>query len=288
MNLQHAEPWIKKPVCASYPSWDHLKVGEKVFALSIQLMQQPSLTPEDAGCQQIIRHRLARAGFDIQDMSRHGVTNTWATHGKQGPSLVLAGHTDVDSPGPLELWKTHPFIPQVTDNKLYGRGAVQMKTGLAAMVIAAERFIKKYPQHRGLLAFALTSDQSTGAVHGTQVIVDTLKTQQFTPDWCLVGGATSKETLGDVIKVGQHKTRPFLSPLLKATEETINHFNDEPPALSTADCTADGLFFSALGAYVVELGVRDKTARQCNESVKLEELTRLVFMYERILQQLLK
>lgn len=401
MNLPFSPARLKKATATSFENLDFEHVKEQVLSLSTQLMRIDSITPDDKGCQQIIRQRLSALGFDIEDMSRNGVTNTWATHGEDGPMLVLAGHTDVVPPGPLEFWQTAPFTPQLKEGHLFGRGAADMKTGLAALIIAVERFLAANPNPKGRLAFAVTSDEEGIAADGTWAIIETLKQRNTIPDWCLVGEPSSKEQVGDSIRVGRrgsligrlkvtgiqghvayahtvvnpihkvqkfinklvtkqwdfasryfpattcqvtkfestsgannltparadiqfnfryspkqteqklqnyiegklaklnldyeidwfHEAKPYFcrrSPLLKTVKKVVTEINGIGPEISTAGGTSDGRFFAELGTHVVELGVNNKSIHQCNENVKLDDLTKLVFLYEAILKQLFK
>ncbi len=177
--------------------------------LAEQLIARPSVTPEDGGCQDLIAARLRDAGFDCLPMP-HGpagavVSNLWAVHrgSRPGPSLALAGHTDVVPPGPASAWTTPPFVPSYRDGFLYGRGAADMKTSVAAMVVAAEEFVAAQARHAGTLAFLITSDEEGPACDGTLRIVDWLHARGQSLDACIVGEATSVERLGDMIKNGR-------------------------------------------------------------------------------------
>lgn len=171
--------------------------------LSKQLIARPSVTPEDAGCQAILAERLARIGFDIENLRFGEVDNLWARRGTQGPLFVFAGHTDVVPPGPLDAWWYPPFEPTVQDGILYGRGAADMKSSLAAMVTATERFVAAHPDHAGSIGFLLTSDEEGPAIDGTVRVVEWLLARQQKIDWCLVGEPSSTARLGDVIKNGR-------------------------------------------------------------------------------------
>ena len=379
---------------------EHQQVAAKVLSLSKVLIARRSITPDDAGCQHVLRERLAGMGFDCEDVSRNGVTNTWATKGSDGPMLVMAGHTDVVPAGPEHLWHSDPFTPTIKDGFLYGRGAADMKTGLAAQVIAVEQFLEKFPNHKGRIAFAITSDEEGDAFDGTWAITDKLKAQKLVPDWCLVGEPSSKLLVGDSVRVGrrgsltgwvtikgkqghvayaadvvnpihaaerflrkitskqwdlpsryfpatscqvvkfdafsgannltpasaditfnfryspkqtaqklqkyienklnsyqldydirwQVDAEPFLSrnnPLLQATKDVLTAFNGIKPDVNTAGGTSDGRFFAGIGTSVVELGVINKTIHRPNEAVELSELTKLVLIYQKIIEKLL-
>ncbi len=178
-------------------------VKSSVLALAEDLISRASVTPEDAGCQELMIARLEALGFRITRLPAGGVQNFWAEHGSSGPCLCFAGHTDVVPTGPLEAWHSDPFIPSIRDGMLYGRGAADMKGSLAAMVVAAEHFVERVPQHSGRLAFLITSDEEGIATHGTRHVVDWLRTQDAHIDWCVVGEPSSENQLGDVIKNGR-------------------------------------------------------------------------------------
>lgn len=171
--------------------------------LLMQLISRPSITPDDAGCQDIIRERLTRAGFQCEDFNQEGVTNLWARYGRSGPLLVFAGHTDVVPTGPLDAWTSDPFTPVIRDGLLYGRGATDMKSGLAAMIVAAEQFIAAQPTFKGSIAFLITSDEEGPAVHGTRAVMEHLTARGEKIDYCIVGEATAIETPGDRIRIGR-------------------------------------------------------------------------------------
>ena len=173
------------------------------LALTAELLRRPSVSPEDHGCLDIIAARLAAAGFRNERLQYPPVDNLWATRGEGRPLLCFAGHTDVVPTGPREDWLTDPFEPVIRDGVLYGRGAADMKSGLAAMVTAAERFLAGHPGHRGTLAFLLTSDEEGAAVDGTRRVVQVLESRGEKIDWCVVGEPTSHEAFGDTIKIGR-------------------------------------------------------------------------------------
>ncbi|MDH5190547.1 MAG: succinyl-diaminopimelate desuccinylase [Gammaproteobacteria bacterium] len=171
--------------------------------LAIDLISRPSVTPEDAGCQQLMAERLEKLGFRIEPMRFEDVDNLWARRGTDSPILVFAGHTDVVPTGPVENWDSDPFKPEIRDGLLYGRGAADMKGSLAAMVTAVERFIAAHPDHKGSIGFLITSDEEGPAKNGTVKVVETLEARGEKMDWCLVGEPTSTEHVGDVIKNGR-------------------------------------------------------------------------------------
>ncbi len=167
------------------------------------LIACPSVTPEDAGAQDLLTERLARSGFVAERFDRGGVANRWLIHGRGGPCFVFAGHTDVVPPGPRELWHSDPFRAEARDGFLYGRGAADMKTSLAAFAIAAETFVAAHPDHPGSIALLLTSDEEGPATDGTVAVVEALAARNQTIDYCLVGEPTCVDRLGDTIKNGR-------------------------------------------------------------------------------------
>ncbi|TWH64514.1 succinyldiaminopimelate desuccinylase [Azomonas agilis] len=172
--------------------------------LAFDLIRRPSVTPLDEGCQQLIAERLTACGFQVQHWHWEGVDNLWAVRGDQGPMLCLAGHTDVVPSGPVEHWIHPPFSPCIdTEGMLYGRGAADMKGSLAAMLVATERFIAAHPNHRGQLAFLITSDEEGTAEYGTKAVVERLRQQGQRMDWCIVGEPSSTQALGDMVKNGR-------------------------------------------------------------------------------------
>ena len=171
--------------------------------LSLQLLRQPSVTPVDHNCQNIMADRLSKIGFNIENMRFEDVDNLWARRGTESPVFCFAGHTDVVPTGNLEAWNSDPFAPEIRDGKLYGRGSADMKTALAAMVIASERFVAKHPDHKGSIAFLITSDEEGPSINGTVKVVETLEARQEKMTWCLVGEPSSTNTLGDIVKNGR-------------------------------------------------------------------------------------
>ena len=171
--------------------------------LASYLIARPSVTPDDAGCQQLLIERLAPLGFSCETIASNGVTNLWARHGTAQPVIVFAGHTDVVPTGPAEQWQSPPFTPTQRDGKLYGRGAADMKTSVAAMVVAAEEFVAAHPAHKGSIAFLITSDEEGVATDGTVIVCDRLKARGETLDYCIVGEPTSTAQLGDMVKNGR-------------------------------------------------------------------------------------
>jgi succinyl-diaminopimelate desuccinylase len=171
--------------------------------LTQALIACPSVTPADAGCQALMAARLAARGFRIETLQFGSVTNLWARRGESAPLLCFAGHTDVVPTGPLEEWRSDPFVPVIRDGVLYGRGAADMKSGLAAMVTATEEFVAAHPDHRGSIAFLITSDEEGPSVDGTKRVVEALKARGETIDWCIVGEPSSDKAVGDTIKIGR-------------------------------------------------------------------------------------
>lgn len=171
--------------------------------LTKQLISCPSVTPEDGGCQKIISERLARVNFKIENMRFGEVDNLWARYGDKAPLLVFAGHTDVVPTGPLDKWQSPPFTPEIRDNLLYGRGACDMKSGLAGMIVAAEKFVQDHPHFPGSIAFLITSDEEGASIDGTQKVVAELVKRKEQIHYCIVGEATSDKKLGDQIRVGR-------------------------------------------------------------------------------------
>lgn len=171
--------------------------------LTCDLIRRVSVTPEDAGCQEVMIERLEALGFRITRLRRGEVHNFWAERGSAGPVLCFAGHTDVVPPGDSKQWRSPPFEPTLDGDTLYGRGAADMKGSLAAMVTACERFVAAHPDHHGGIAFLITSDEEGVAVDGTVKVVEWLLEQNKLPRWCLVGEPSSTERMGDVIKNGR-------------------------------------------------------------------------------------
>ena len=171
--------------------------------LTLELMRRASVSPEDQGCLDVIGERLAAIGFDNERLPFGPVDNLWSRRGRAAPVLCFAGHTDIVPAGPRENWASDPFVPQIRDGRLYGRGAADMKSGLAAMVVAAERFIARNADHRGTLAFLLTSDEEGPSIDGTRRVIETLQSRNEHIDWCVIGEPSSHEVLGDTIKVGR-------------------------------------------------------------------------------------
>ena len=178
-----------------------------VLQLTIELITRPSVTPDDAGCQALIGERLQRAGFAIESLRFGEVDNLWATHGDgDGPVLVLLGHTDVVPTGPREAWASDPFAPEIRDGVLYGRGAADMKGSVAAFVVALEDFVAAHPRHAGKVALLLTSDEEGDAIDGVRKVADVFRERGERIDWCITGEPSSKDALGDLLRVGRRGT----------------------------------------------------------------------------------
>lgn len=174
-----------------------------VLTLTRELIRRASVTPNDGGCQESMIRHLTPLGFAVERLPFGDVTNFWARRGTGGPLLAFAGHTDVVPPGPLEAWTSPPFEPHLRNGLLYGRGAADMKSSLAAMLVATRRFVSDHPDHRGSIAFLVTSDEEADAVDGTVKVVEHLRSRGTTIDWCVVGEPSSRERIGDVIRVGR-------------------------------------------------------------------------------------
>ena len=171
--------------------------------LASELIARPSITPDDAGCQALLIERLAAIGFECETMVFDDVTNLWARRGQTAPILAFAGHTDVVPPGPLDKWHSDPFTPEIRDGNLFGRGAADMKSSIAAMVTACERFVAQHAQHQGSIALLITSDEEGIAINGTVKVIETLEARGEKIDWALVGEPSSQHRVGDVVKNGR-------------------------------------------------------------------------------------
>jgi succinyl-diaminopimelate desuccinylase len=171
--------------------------------LASELIACSSVTPDDAGCQKLIGDRLAALGFRLESMRFGDVDNLWARLGESAPLLCFAGHTDVVPTGPREAWSVDPFVPTVRDGMLYGRGAADMKGGLAAMVTACEAFLKESPTFKGSIAFLLTSDEEGPSIDGTVRVIEALEKRGEKIDWCIVGEPSSEHRLGDIVRNGR-------------------------------------------------------------------------------------
>ena len=171
--------------------------------LAEALINIRSITPDDNGCQDMLMERLKKLDFKVEPLPSEDVSNFWACHGKGSPLFVFSGHTDVVPPGPEDKWHSPPFTATQRDGHLYGRGAADMKSSLAAMITATERFLAKHPNHKGSIGFIITSDEEGPAKNGTLKVVEYLQSNNIDIDWCLIGEATSMECVGDSVKIGR-------------------------------------------------------------------------------------
>jgi succinyl-diaminopimelate desuccinylase len=178
-------------------------MSSATFNLACELITRPSITPDDAGCQQLLIERLRAIGFACETMVFDDVTNLWARRGKAAPVLAFAGHTDVVPTGPLDKWLSDPFTPEVRDGVLYGRGAADMKSSIAAFVTACERFVAQHAEHQGSIALLITSDEEGIAVNGTVKVIEALEARAEKIDWALIGEPSSQAHVGDVVKNGR-------------------------------------------------------------------------------------
>ncbi len=177
--------------------------GSNALELAKELIARRSVTPEDGGCQALLAERLGKSGFRSEPMKFGEVANLWARRGSQHPVVCFAGHTDVVPTGPLSEWHSDPFVPTIRDGKLYGRGAADMKSSIAAFVVAAEMFVREKPNHSGSIALLITSDEEGPATDGTVRVVEKLKARNELIDYCIVGEPSSVDTLGDMLKNGR-------------------------------------------------------------------------------------
>ena len=175
----------------------------EIINLAQNLIRRPSISPDDQGCQQMIAERLAALGFEIEWMNFGETTNLWAKHGSTKPLVAFAGHTDVVPTGDESQWQYPPFNAEIVGDMLYGRGAADMKGSLAAMIVAAEEYVKTNPNHQGTIAFLITSDEEAAAKDGTTKVVDALMARGELIDYCMVGEPSSSQTLGDIVKNGR-------------------------------------------------------------------------------------
>ncbi|MEK7716554.1 MAG: succinyl-diaminopimelate desuccinylase, partial [Pseudomonadota bacterium] len=178
-------------------------MSDKTLELAKQLIERPSQTPRDEGCQELMIARLTPLGFKAERLRFGDVDNLWATRGTAKPLVVFAGHTDVVPSGPREAWKSDPFKPEVRDGHLYGRGAADMKSSLAAFITAIEDFLARHPRHQGSIGLLITSDEEGPALHGTVKVMEWLGKHGIKIDYCIVGEPSCVQTLGDTIKIGR-------------------------------------------------------------------------------------
>jgi succinyl-diaminopimelate desuccinylase len=184
------------PQPATAPKSDALQFTQDLIA-------RASVSPVDGGCQGLMIERLEAIGFEVEKLRFGPVENFWAKRGRGGPVFCFAGHTDVVPPGPADEWQSDPFVPVIKEGLLHGRGAADMKSGLAAMVTACEEFVGRHPDHRGTISFLITSDEEGPSVDGTRRVVEVLRERGQSIDWCLVGEPSSESSLGDTIKIGR-------------------------------------------------------------------------------------
>ena len=177
--------------------------NEPVIDLLCDLIRRSSVTPDDAGCQQVIADRLTRLGFECETLQFNDVTNLWARRGTASPLLCFAGHTDVVPPGNEKEWRSPPFEPTFDHPLIYGRGSADMKSGLAAMIVALEHFLDAHPDHNGSLALLITSDEEGRARDGTLKVVEALQNRNEHIDWCVLGEPSSQHTIGDMVRIGR-------------------------------------------------------------------------------------
>lgn len=373
---------------------------QTLLELTKQLIAKPSITPNDHGCQKLISEFLQPLNFSIEELNFGDVKNLWARHGDTHPLFIFAGHTDVVPPGPLEQWRFNPFEPTIADGNLYGRGTADMKSALAAMLVATQNFIKKFPQHKGSIAFLITSDEEGEAINGTVKVIEELQRRGEKINWCVIGEATSTTQLGDTIKNGrrgslsgeltihgvqghiaypqladnpihkalraldhivqvewdkgnqyfpatslqisnihagngatnvipgelkvlfnlrystevtqqiivkkiedilhqyklkftltwQHSGKPFLTKedaLIAAAKKAITDIVGITAELSTSGGTSDGRFIAETGCEVIEIGPSNASIHKIDEHITLDELEKLVQIYQRILEILL-
>lgn len=175
----------------------------ETVALACELIKRPSVTPKDEGCQTLIAEHLAPLGFMLESMVFEDTTNLWARRGSDGPVFCFAGHTDVVPAGAEHAWQYPPFSATRAEGYIHGRGAADMKGSLAAMLVATRRFVTNHPNHRGSIAFLITSDEEGPFINGTPKVIETLEARQEKITWCLVGEPSSTDTLGDVVKNGR-------------------------------------------------------------------------------------
>jgi succinyl-diaminopimelate desuccinylase len=176
---------------------------QPVIELLCDLIRRPSVTPDDAGCQDLMRERLEPLGFTCETLQFNDVTNLWARRGNAGPVLCFAGHTDVVPPGDEKSWGSDPFEPTFRDGMLYARGSADMKSGLAAMIVALEEFLDDHPEHRGSIALLITSDEEGRARDGTLRVMEVLNEREEHIDWCVLGEPSSQARLGDIVRIGR-------------------------------------------------------------------------------------
>lgn len=241
---------------------DQNLAAHPAISLLCELVSRPSVTPDDAGCQEILTRRLAQLGFSCEPMPFGDVSNLWARRGDAGPVLCFAGHTDVVPPGAANEWQSDPFEPVIRGDLLYGRGAADMKSGLASMIVALENFIAARPDHPGSIALLITSDEEGRARDGTLKVMQTLTARNERIDWCVLGEPSSERTLGDVVRIGR---RGSLSGILKVrgvqghvaypqlADNPIRRFAPILSKLHTVEWDRGNEFFPATSFQVVDI-----------------------------------
>ena len=180
-----------------------MSMSSPTIELTKALISRPSVTPEDAGCQELMIEMLEAMGFVIERLPFEEVTNLWARRGTEGPLFCFAGHTDVVPTGPVEKWTHHPFEPTISEGYLYGRGAADMKGSIAAFMTALQRFIEHHPDHKGSISLLITSDEEGPFINGTTRVIDHLEARNEKINWCIVGEPSSTDKVGDIIKNGR-------------------------------------------------------------------------------------
>jgi succinyl-diaminopimelate desuccinylase len=263
-----------------------MDIQRRTLELAKQLIACRSITPDDAGGMDLIAARLGKSGFDYERMDRakppNRVRNLWARHGMEQPVVCLAGHIDVAPPEDVDLWTSDPFEPTERDGRLFGRGAADMKTSVAAMITAAERFVAASPDHPGSLTLILTSDAKGRARQGTASIVEQLQWRGEAVDACILGEPSSTSVLGDTIRSGAPS-----SPLVDVMSAAVFLVTGVTPQLSTSDGTSDARFLSEMAREIVEFGPVGMSARAADEHVLLADVGRLSEIYEQALKSLL-
>jgi len=267
-------------------------VQRSTLELARQLIACRSISPDDGGGMDVIASRLAASGFDYERMDRakppNRVRNLWARHGGEPPVVCLAGHIDVVPPGDPDLWTNDPFAPTERDGRLFGCGAADMKTSVAAMITAAERFVAARPHHQGSVALLLTSDAEGRAREGTAAMVQQLQWRGEAIDACILGEPTSMSVLGDTMTNGT--AEPCISPpggLVDVLSAAVTSVTGVVPRLSTSGGTSDGRFLSALSRELAEFGPVGASAHAADEHVLLADIGPLSEIYEQALRSLL-
>ena len=206
----------------------------QTLELTKALINRNSVTPEDAGCQNLLCSRLEPIGFNVEHLRFEDVDNIWLRKGTAAPLLCFAGHTDVVPTGPMEEWNSDPFQAEIRDGMLYGRGAADMKASIAAFTVATERFVADYPNHKGSIAYLITSDEEGPSINGTVKVIETLEARNEKIDWCLVGEPSSTHQLGDVVKNGRRGSiNGYITIRGQQGHVAYPHLADNPVHLAT-------------------------------------------------------